>query len=106
MNKNKNSGYLFINKKKTGNQPDYRGKIKIDGKEYWLSGWETDKDGEKMWSLSATDPSTIQNNNQAQNNAQHNEPAKSDPQPENKKSNNSDGIPDSDFFSDIFDIPN
>jgi hypothetical protein len=35
-----NSGYLFKNdRKETGNHPDYRGNIKVDGKEYWISAW-------------------------------------------------------------------
>jgi hypothetical protein len=116
INKNKNSGYLFVNKKKTGKQPDYRGKITIEGKEYWLSGWESEKDGEKMWSLSATDPSTVTiSHNQGSQNTQssNNQPKdnkeqgsqKSDPQPENDKKDSSDGFPDPDFFSDIFSTP-
>lgn len=110
-NKNKNSGYLFVNKKKTGKQPDYRGKITIEGKEYWLSGWESEKDGEKMWSLSATDPSTVNvsHNNQNANTQpkeQSSSSTKSDPHPEdNKDKKDSDGFPDNDFFSDIFSTP-
>ena len=35
-----NSGVLFKNdKKETGNQPDYKGNITVDGKPYWLSAW-------------------------------------------------------------------
>jgi len=35
-----NSGYLFKNdRKETGNHPDYRGNIKVDGQEYWISAW-------------------------------------------------------------------
>ncbi len=111
INKNKNSGYLFVNKKKTGKQPDYRGKITIEGKEYWLSGWESEKDGEKMWSLSATDPSTVNvsHNNQNANTQQKEQSSsstKSDPHPEdNKDKKDSDGFPDNDFFSDIFSTP-
>lgn len=111
INKNKNSGYLFVNKKKTGKQPDYRGKITIEGKEYWLSGWESEKDGEKMWSLSATDPSTVnlaphnQNSNNQQRDNKEQSSNKSDPQPEDNKKDSSDGFPDPDFFSDIFSTP-
>lgn len=110
-NKNKNSGYLFVNKKKTGKQPDYRGKITIEGKEYWLSGWESEKDGEKMWSLSATDPSTVpshNNQNTSNTSTQQKEQTstKSDPHPEeNKDKKDSDGFPDADFFTDIFSTP-
>ena len=35
-----NSGVLFRNdKKETGNQPDYKGNITVDGQSYWLSAW-------------------------------------------------------------------
>lgn len=116
INKNKNSGYLFVNKKKTGKQPDYRGKITIEGKEYWLSGWESEKDGEKMWSLSATDPSTVNtashNQTSQSSNTQNNQQkdnketsSKSDPQPDESKKDSPDGFPDPDFFSDIFSTP-
>jgi hypothetical protein len=38
-----NSGVLFRNdKKETGNQPDYKGNITVDGKPYWLSAWIKD----------------------------------------------------------------
>lgn len=37
---NTNSGALFKNdRKETENQPDYTGKINIEGKEYYLSAW-------------------------------------------------------------------
>jgi len=40
MEKKDNSGVLFKNdKKETGNQPDYKGNITVDGQEYWLSAW-------------------------------------------------------------------
>ena len=39
-NPRNNSGYLFKNdRKETGNQPDYKGNITVDGQEYWISGW-------------------------------------------------------------------
>ena len=35
-----NSGALFKNKEKTNEkQPDYKGPVNVDGKDYWLSGW-------------------------------------------------------------------
>ncbi len=35
-----NSGSLFANdRKKSENDPDLTGSIKVDGKEFWLSGW-------------------------------------------------------------------
>lgn len=49
-------GALFKNDKKSQeNQPDYTGKINIDGKDYWLSAWlKTAESGRKYMSLSAT----------------------------------------------------
>lgn len=35
-----NSGALFKNKDKKGNQPDFRGPLKVDGVEYEMSGWQ------------------------------------------------------------------
>ena len=48
-----NSGSLFINdKKEQENHPDYKGSVKIGGREYWLSGWKkSTKDGKKWLSL-------------------------------------------------------
>lgn len=40
MEKKDNSGVLFKNdKKESGNQPDYKGNITVNGVEYWLSAW-------------------------------------------------------------------
>jgi hypothetical protein len=40
MEQRDNSGVLFKNdKKETGNQPDYKGNITVDGQSYWLSAW-------------------------------------------------------------------
>lgn len=37
---NTNRGALFKNdRKETDSHPDLSGKIDVDGKEYWLSGW-------------------------------------------------------------------
>jgi uncharacterized protein (DUF736 family) len=48
-------GALFKNDEKHGERdPDYRGNIKINGQEYWLSAWlKTSKEGKKFMSLSA-----------------------------------------------------
>jgi uncharacterized protein (DUF736 family) len=47
------SGSLFPNKdKKTDNHPDRSGTVKIDGVEYWASGWvKQDKNGNPWMSL-------------------------------------------------------
>ena len=49
-----NRGALFKNdRKEADNHPDYKGKINIDGVDYWLSAWiKTDKNGAKYMSLS------------------------------------------------------
>lgn len=49
-----NRGALFKNdRKESDNHPDYKGKINIDGVDYWLSAWiKTDKNGAKYMSLS------------------------------------------------------
>lgn len=41
----KNRGYLFPNTNKTNpSQPDFRGKLTVNGEEFALSGWNRDKD--------------------------------------------------------------
>lgn len=38
---NTNRGVLFLNdRKEKDSHPDRKGSINIDGKEYWLSGWD------------------------------------------------------------------
>ena len=50
---NTNSGALFKNdKKKKPEHPDRQGKLNVDGKDYWLSGWlKQDKNGNPYLSL-------------------------------------------------------
>ena len=51
---NTNRGVLFRNEdKKENRDPDYRGNINIDGKEFWLDAWinTAKKDGRKFMSL-------------------------------------------------------
>jgi len=50
-----NRGALFVNdRKESDNHPDLSGKINVDGKDYWLSGWtKRNEDGSfKVLSLS------------------------------------------------------
>lgn len=38
---NTNRGILFENdRKRSDKHPDFRGSINVDGRDYWLSGWE------------------------------------------------------------------
>lgn len=53
---NTNRGALYKNDKTGGNPnwPDYRGKLNVNGEEFWLDAWikESKKDGSKFMSLS------------------------------------------------------
>ena len=75
------SGYIARNAKRTSDkQPAWRGKVRINGKEYLLSLWE--KDSEVM-NLSVTDPDTM-------------------PQRSTEQSNNNTSTAESDPFGDLF----
>lgn len=50
-----NRGVLFINRNKQGNQPDWTGKLTIDGKEDRLSAWiKKDRNGDEFLSIART----------------------------------------------------
>jgi hypothetical protein len=58
--KRENGGYLFQNTRKTNpNQPDWRGKANINGKEMLVSGWNRDTPDGQMISFQLTDPATL-----------------------------------------------
>lgn len=55
MEKRDLSGALFKNdRKEKETQPDYRGDVKIDGQEYWLSAWIKEGKAGKFFSLAFT----------------------------------------------------
>lgn len=56
----KNTGYLFKNEKKNDRQPDYKGKVTVDGQEWSVSAWANQKDGKEYLSLVLTDQKTMQ----------------------------------------------
>ncbi len=50
-----NSGTLSRNDRKTApNQPDHKGSITIEGKDYWLSAWIKEGPNGRFFSLAAT----------------------------------------------------
>lgn len=51
-----NTGSIFLEEnKKSDNHPDFKGSLKIEGREYWVSGWKKQGNGKKFISL-AIDP--------------------------------------------------
>lgn len=57
METKNNTGAIFKNDKKQGNQPDYRGKVNVNGKEMEIALWlkESSK-GTKYFSCSFNEP--------------------------------------------------
>jgi len=48
-----NSGILFRNdRRESDSHPDYKGSIRVDGVDYWVSGWIKTGDRGKFMSLS------------------------------------------------------
>lgn len=62
METKNNSGVLFKNKKTSDKQPDYKGKVTVNGKEMEIAGWVKEgKNGEYL-SLSFKEPYVKQDN--------------------------------------------
>ena len=58
--KKKNSGYFIANDRANDRQPEFRGKVDVEGKEYLISIWgKPPRDGKAMFSIELTDPSTL-----------------------------------------------
>lgn len=52
-----NRGALFLNDRKTSdNHPDWKGRLNINGTDYWLSGWKKQTKAGPVLSLSLGDP--------------------------------------------------
>lgn len=62
-NERDNSGTLSRNERKTSpNQPDHKGSITIEGREYWLSAWIKEGPKGRFFSLAATPKDQQQGN--------------------------------------------
>jgi hypothetical protein len=59
---NTNSGALFRDENATGNQPEYTGKINVDGKDMRLAAWvkESSNTGKKFFSIRVSEFSKVQ----------------------------------------------
>lgn len=58
--KKKNGGYFIANDKAHERQPDFRGKVDVEGREYLLSVWtKPPRDGKAFFTLELTDPSSL-----------------------------------------------
>lgn len=55
-----NNGSMFlVEQKKQDNYPDFEGSIRVNGEDYWISGWKKQGNNKKFISLSVKpkDPS-------------------------------------------------
>ena len=56
-----NSGVLFRESEKKGETfPDYKGSIRVDGKDYWISGWIKDGKNGKFMGLAVNPKEPMQ----------------------------------------------
>ena len=62
MEQRDNSGVLFSNdKREKESHPNYKGNIRVDGKDYWISGWIKEGKNGKFMGL-AVSPKEEQTN--------------------------------------------
>jgi len=62
METKNNSGVLFTNQKKADNQPDWKGKVNVNGKDMEVAGWVKEGKNGKYISLSFKEPYKKTNN--------------------------------------------
>lgn len=102
-NINSGSGYLYENKDKKGKQPDFKGKITLEGKEYLASIWKAvDKNNEEYFNIKLTDPNNLPkpaSNNNNEYKQEGTAPQNSPPAQNQQQSTN---VPDPDFGGDTF----
>ena len=56
-----NSGVLFRESdKKSPNHPDYKGSIRVEGKDFWISGWIKDGKNGKFMGLAVNPKEPMQ----------------------------------------------
>jgi hypothetical protein len=91
-------GYIARATNRSGSQPHWRGKVTIGGKELLLSLWEKEGNPDLM-NLSVTDPESLPARAHPGASAA---PAPSTPSPAGPSPAGEVGVPQNDFFGDIF----
>lgn len=97
-------GYIARNATRSGSQPNWRGKVNINGKEFLLSLWEKEGNPDLM-NLSVTDPENMPSRTHPATGAPHAAHPSAAPAetpavaPDGSPSV---GVPQNDFFGDIF----
>lgn len=57
MDRQNNTGVLFVNNKENERQPDYTGNIVVNGKDYRLAAWKrTSQNGREYLSVAVSEP--------------------------------------------------
>lgn len=91
---NTNRGVLWKNDRKTkDNQPDYTGKINVDGRDLKLAAWIKDGDNGKYMSLSVSEQQDAAQQPSRSSSVQGFRPAARTPAPASKGDLDDDSIP-------------
>ena len=107
-NINSGSGYLYENKEKQGRQPDFKGRVTINGKEYLAAAWKkSDKQGEEFLSIAITDPDDLpktynQSNGNSQSQTNNTPSQQNNDIPKIETPAETGKVPDPDFGGDTF----